>query len=286
MNEELKKIFEDDQHDLRTLPPDRIERDRERRKRVKEILENGGAEEGIDYIHAAIVFQHGEALEDWWQAYLLSVKAVQLGFKPKWLAAVALDRWLIRQGKLLKYGNQVIPFGKVYRIPKIDPKTTDAEREDWDIPTLAELLSFTNLRGFMKYDVVSTLAIDNLRIKVIKLERHPVHHPLPTGRPCGKTEDMHIIYENTYGWQWIEDESGSFLLGWLLIPDVPEIAHAIADEGVISIEKVIMNNQSCIQVNETEHTTIYFKASNGIWAVTGVDDNAIFEKVMWISSSS
>lgn len=279
MNEQLKKLLEEDQYDLRTLPFNRVERDRERRNKVKAIVESGGAKVGIDYIHAAVIFQHGESLEDWWKAYQFSLKGVELGFRQKWLAAVAMDRWLVRQGKPLKYGNQVIPFGGIYRIPKINPNTTDAEREEWDIPSLADLFSFRNLPGFMEYEIVDTLEISNLKVKIIRLERHPVHSPFPTGSLCGKTEDYLTIYENTYGWRWVEKEDGSFIIGWLLMPDVPEIAHAIAGEGITTIEELVINEESCIQVNDQESKTIYFRGNKGIWAVTGVDFNTVYEKV-------
>ncbi|MGM0837663.1 MAG: hypothetical protein ACQEV7_16015 [Bacillota bacterium] len=198
MNEELKQLFEEDQHDLRTMPHDRIERDRERRNKVKVIIDGGGVINGIDFIHATIIYQHEESLEDWWQAYQLSVKAVELGFTKR-LAAVAMDRWLLRQGKPLKYGNQVIPFGEVYRIPKLDPNTTDEERMKWDVPSLVELLAFRNLRGCMKYDVVGTLENENLKVNIIKLERSPAHSPYLYGIPSGTTDDSRTIFKNPYG---------------------------------------------------------------------------------------
>ena len=286
MNKKLKQIFEEDQHDLRTMPHDRIERDRERRNEVKFILDNGGATVAIDFIHATIIYQHGEVLEDWWQAYKLSVKAVELGFQPKWLAAVAMDRWLLRQGKPLKYGNQVIPFGGVYRIPPLDQNTTDEERHKWDVPSLLELFSFQNLRGFMSYDIVKTLENENLRVNVIKLERHPAHRPSLKGIPCETTSDNRIIYENSYGWKWVENSDGSFNLGWLLMPNVPELAHAVADEGTLTMEKVVLNEQSCILVKYNQSKTLYVRSSKGIWAITGLDYDNVIEKGLSLLASS
>ncbi|MCJ8007230.1 hypothetical protein ACFFF5_06965 [Lederbergia wuyishanensis] len=280
MNVKLKQLFEEDQHDLRTMPHDRIERDRERRNEVEIILDNGGATVAIDFIHAAIIYQHGEALEDWWQAYKLSVKAIKLGFQPKMLAAVAMDRWLLRQGKPLKYGNQVIPFGGVYRIPQLDQNTTDEERHKWDVPSLKELFSFQNLRGFMGYEIVSTLENTNLKVNVIKLERHPAHSPPLKGIPCETTSDNRIIYENSYGWKWVEDCNGSFRLGWLLMPDVPELAHTVADEGTLTMEKVVLNGQSCILVKYNQSITLYVRSSKGIWAITGVDYKNVIDKAL------
>ncbi|MFC4322012.1 hypothetical protein [Litchfieldia salsa] len=286
MNDELKQLFEEDQHDLRKMPHDRKKRDRDRRNRVKTIIDTGGATVAIDFIHAAIIFQHGEALEDWWHSYQLSLKAVELGFQPKWLAAVALDRWLLRQGKPLKYGNQVIPFGGVYRIPELDPNTTDEEREKWDVPSFFELYSFDKLRGFMKYDFIDTLENENLKVNIIKLERPPAHSPSLTGTRCGKTEDNRVIFENPYGWKWIEDSAGSFDLGWLLIPHVPVIAHIVATEGDASIERVTLNGYSCILVIFNNSKTLYFRTRKGIWALTGMDYNNITKKALIIQSCS
>jgi hypothetical protein len=162
LNEILKQLLEEDQHDLKTMPIDKVERDRERRKDVLRILNSGGAAAAIDYIHAAVIFQHGETLEDWWQAYILGVKAIDLGFRPKWVAAVAMDRWLLHKGKPLKYGNQVIPFGGIYRIPPLEQNTSDEDRHLWNCPSLLELFSFKNLRGFMAYEGVSTLKNEDL----------------------------------------------------------------------------------------------------------------------------
>ena len=276
----LKQIFEEDQHDLRTMPDNRIVRDRQRRDKVKVLLESGTAKVGIDFIHAAIIYQHGEELEDYWQAYKLCIKAVELGFQPKWLAAVAMDRYLLYQGKPLKYGNQVIPFGGVYRIPQVDQNTTDEERQNWDIPSLVELFSFQNLRGFMSYDIIGTLRNENLKVNVIKLERHPAHSPTPHGIRCETNFDKGTVYENTYGWKWVEGSDGSFQIGWLLMPDVPVLAHAVADDGILVIEEVLLSEQSCILVKYNQSNTLYVRDCNGIWAITGEDYGDVMEKAI------
>jgi hypothetical protein len=280
LNEELQQLFEEDQQDLRAMPYNRIERDRKRRNRVKLIIDGGGATFGIDFIHAAIIYQHGESLEDWWQAYQLSLKAVELGFQPKWLAAVALDRWLLRQGKPIKYGNQVIPFGGVYRIPKLDQNTTDEDRAKWDIPSLSELYSFENLRGFIKYDVIDTLENGSLKVSIIKLERPPAHSPSLNGIHCGRTNDNRKIFENPYEWKWVENSDGSFDFGWLLMPNVPVIAHTVAGEGKATFEKEELNGHSCILVNFNESKTLYFKKAEGVWSITGLDYNDVINKAL------
>jgi hypothetical protein len=55
------------------------ERDAQRRRRVSELLAQGGVSAPDDYFHAALIFQHGETLEDIWQARELVRKAAELG---------------------------------------------------------------------------------------------------------------------------------------------------------------------------------------------------------------
>ncbi len=62
-NKELLALFEEDQEDRGgEMPADLLERDRERRRRVQELIELAALREPADYFHAAMVFQHGETL--------------------------------------------------------------------------------------------------------------------------------------------------------------------------------------------------------------------------------
>ncbi len=124
------------------------ERDAQRRQRVSELLAQGGRSAPDDYFHAALIFQHGETLEDIWQAHELARKAAELGATQSmgskdshWLAAAALDRWLMYQGKPQKYGTQFVPDGKCWRLWDVDADTTDAERLANYVPALQEQLT-------------------------------------------------------------------------------------------------------------------------------------------------
>ena len=154
MNQELHDMFVADQTERRgDMAYDTPEywqlreRDARRRQRVSELLAQGGVSAPDDYFHAALIFQHGETLEDIWQAHELARKAAELGatqsmgYKDsRWLAAAALDRWLMYQGKPQKYGTQFVPDGKRYRLWDVDPTTTDAERAVNHVPSLQEQL--------------------------------------------------------------------------------------------------------------------------------------------------
>src|ERR1700694_3121793 len=141
MNQELRDLFVIDQSeprgDIGYDTPEywqMRERDAQRRQRVSELLAQGEVSAPDDYFHAALIFQHGETLEDIWQAHELASSAAEMGatqsmgYKDsRWLAAAALDRWLMYQGKPQKYGTQFVSDGKRWRLWDVDPTTTDNE---------------------------------------------------------------------------------------------------------------------------------------------------------------
>ena len=141
MNQELRRIFEEDQHDRTSglMAEGVVERDADRRRRVRLLIEAGGLVEPADYYHAAMVFQHGIELADYWRAHELALKAAGLGYRPaRWLAAAAYDRWLMNQGRPQKYGTQYRATAWNWVLWDVDPETTDEERSRWDVPPLAE----------------------------------------------------------------------------------------------------------------------------------------------------
>ena len=147
MSSEFQDLFRADQED-RTNHPDYgtaeywllRARDAERRKRLEFIIESGGLKEPEDYYHAAWILNHGESVEEIWEAHILAKEAVELGLRrARWLAAATYDRWLMYQGKPQKYGTQIVPDGKRQRVWDVEPATSDAERAEWDVPSLSEM---------------------------------------------------------------------------------------------------------------------------------------------------
>jgi hypothetical protein len=147
MNGELQALFRADQ-DERTNHPSYGTpeywalrgQDTERRKLLQSIVESGGLKEPEDYYYAAWILNHGESVEEIWQAHILAKEAAELGFRQaRWLAAATNDRWLMYQGKAQKYGTQIVPDGKRQRVWDVEPATSDAERAEWDVPSLAEM---------------------------------------------------------------------------------------------------------------------------------------------------
>jgi hypothetical protein len=146
LNPELERLYQEDQGDRAgnlesTDWKEMAKRDAERRTRVLAIVEKGGAKEAADYIHAAMVFQHGTEPADYDQANQWAAKAVELDPDypgARWLAAASKDRYLMWSGKPQLYGTQ---FKKDKEGPwylwQVDPAVTDEERAKWDVPPLA-----------------------------------------------------------------------------------------------------------------------------------------------------
>src|SRR5437588_9898764 len=149
MNSELQALYEQDQADRSAFEQldheqlqEVLQRDRARRQRVKELVGSKALQDPEDYFHAAMVFQHGEALDDFWQAHVLARRGMELGHPNcRWLTAAAYDRWLMNQRKPQKYGTQYTSRdNEPYRLWDVDPTTTDEERAAMNVPPLAEAL--------------------------------------------------------------------------------------------------------------------------------------------------
>lgn len=146
LNPDLERLYQEDQADrasnLDSTDWKALEQhDADRRKRVLEIMEKGGAKEAGDYVHAAMVYQHGTKPEDYDRANQWATKAVELDPDypgARWLAAASKDRYLMWSGKPQLYGTQFRrdKDGPWY-LWEVDPSITDEERAKWDVPPLA-----------------------------------------------------------------------------------------------------------------------------------------------------
>jgi tetratricopeptide (TPR) repeat protein len=116
-------------------------RDVARRKRAAEIVAAGGAKVAADYIHASMIFQHGDSVAEYQEANRLALAAVELDPKNKsarWLAAATEDRALMNQGKPQKYATQFRKEQGKWVLYPVDPSITDAQRAEWNCPSLAD----------------------------------------------------------------------------------------------------------------------------------------------------
>lgn len=120
-SQELQRLYNEDQADYRKeisehpgrpLDLKRAEEmsvnDLKRRKRVGEILGEGCLQTAEDYAAAAIIYQHGNAPDHYFQAIVFSSKAVALGnTQEKGVVAEAVDRYLVKTGNKQLFGTEL-----------------------------------------------------------------------------------------------------------------------------------------------------------------------------------
>ncbi len=114
-------------------------RDDERRARVLVIMHEGGARVAVDYLHAAMVLQHGDGPEDYASAHAWALRAVELAptdARARWLAVATKDRYLMSTGKPQWYGTQFRKNDGRWTLYDVDASIKDEDRLKWNAPPL------------------------------------------------------------------------------------------------------------------------------------------------------
>jgi hypothetical protein len=151
---ELRAMYEADQASRVSRPDDPLEMtDKDRRRRVMELLSRGAVVTAEDKYHAAVILQHtplrfcgGELAssspENYYLAHLLARESLNMGHEgAREMVAKTLDRFLLFTEGQQKYGTQrtVDPKTGKETLAPIDPGTTDEERAELGVPPLEEL---------------------------------------------------------------------------------------------------------------------------------------------------
>jgi len=128
-------------------------RDAVRRKRTRVLLDAGELRAGADFRRAAVVFQHGDAADDFLVAHTLALVALAMGdTEARWIAAATLDRYLTTIGKPQIYGTQ-FDNQLALREPYNRALILDDLRKALNVPPLAEQLDhLPAARGASKKD--------------------------------------------------------------------------------------------------------------------------------------
>ncbi|HWI60569.1 MAG TPA: hypothetical protein VNT75_01885 [Symbiobacteriaceae bacterium] len=282
MNQELREIFEADQKDRanKGLHADYVERDRARRRRVQELAAAGELTTGEEYAMAAIVCQHGDTPDDYWQAHLLAQKAVELGETGiSWLVAAGLDRHLVRQGKPARYGTQTVRMAGIYRVPRLDPATTDEERAALGIPPLAAILAQDRSPGRPPVTLVGSLEVPGLQVNVLSLPRPLTWHceMLPDREATGLSTTSGLpVWRNVQGWHWTETPEGELALGWYDLPWAPVIGHM---EAQIPSAELLAGDGGIWVRADGPYWTFYNAKGERVWAVTGLSRSEIRQQM-------
>jgi hypothetical protein len=148
-NADLAKLEVADQAD-RTPGTNKIDwnvvgkRDATRRSEALQLLVAGEIRTAEDFFNAALIFQHGDSVQDTQLALALATTATRMNPSnqdAEALMAQAWDRIMVRNGKPQWYGTQFVrskATGKWELYPTDPNVVTDAQRQAMGLPTLAE----------------------------------------------------------------------------------------------------------------------------------------------------
>jgi len=132
--------------------------DKEREKRVYEMIDAGLIKTGKDYYNSAMIFQHGNDIKASSMAVQQMRKAIELDSTiNKWLLAAAIDRDLMRKNKPQIYGTQYVKIRedtKWTRYTIDSTQVTDEQRKEFNVETLAEQIEkerIMNLNPISEY---------------------------------------------------------------------------------------------------------------------------------------
>lgn len=122
-------------------------RDESRRKRVGEIFGEGCFSKAEDYSAAALVFQHGDAPDHFFQTYVWAKRAVELGDpSQKRVMAMGIDRYLVNIGRKQLFGTQATKpdtrAGTCWCLQAVQPGFPEALRKKYAGKSYAEALAW------------------------------------------------------------------------------------------------------------------------------------------------
>jgi len=141
-SKELQEIVKADQDDRQKIPlsQDVISRDIARRMRVGEIFGEGCFKSAADFSAAALVYQHGSVSDHFFQTFIWSKRAVELGdVSQKVLMAWGLDRYLVNLGKKQLFASQFYQFnGGCWCLQPVEESFPDKKRIEYTKHPLAD----------------------------------------------------------------------------------------------------------------------------------------------------
>lgn len=151
-SEELQKIVQADQKNrddwFKLSPQQQLAMaitDRERRQRVGAIFGEGCFKSSKDYAAAALIFQHGDQPDHYFQTFLWSKRAYELGDKTqKRMMALGIYRYLVKSGyKQLFGGNASKDIGgKCYCLDPVEPSFPESKRVEYMGTNLVQQLAW------------------------------------------------------------------------------------------------------------------------------------------------
>ena len=148
-SQELRTLVKEDQDDrtasidwVRVLP-----RDEARRKRIGEIFGEGCFKTAEDYAAAALVYQHGNIPDHFFQTYIWAKRAVELGDpSQKRLMAMGIDRYLVNIGHKQLFATQASKpsMNDCWCLEEVEKSFPEKKRVELAQKSLAEMLQWVD----------------------------------------------------------------------------------------------------------------------------------------------
>lgn len=116
-------------------------RDLIRRQRVGEIFGAGCFHNSSDYMAVALIYQHGDTSDHYYQAFIWAKRASELGdTSGKGFSALAIDRYLISIGKKQLFGSQYqkIPPSQCFCMQPVEKSFPDDYRKEYSGRSLSD----------------------------------------------------------------------------------------------------------------------------------------------------
>ena len=136
-SKEIQEIVQADQADrdnfaAKPLPSDIDERDTARRQRIASIFAEGCFQSADDYSASALVFQHGNMSDHYFQTFLWSKKAVELGdTSKKRRMALGLDRYLVAIGHKQLFASQAYKTDSCWCLQPVESSFLESMRQEY-----------------------------------------------------------------------------------------------------------------------------------------------------------
>lgn len=199
-NHELQKMYDEDQKARSSSNIDWFilsKQDKEREKRVYEMIDAGLIKTGKDYYNSAMIFQHGNSLKASDMAVKQMRKAIELDSTiNKWLLAAAIDRDLMRKNKPQIYGTQYVKDRddtKWTRYTIDSTQVTDEQRKEFNVETLAEQIEKERIMN------LSTISEFYFKSNSIKQTLDLIHSEISKG--INSTYDVTENGLNSFGYE-------------------------------------------------------------------------------------
>lgn len=134
---EIVKADQDERQNWQNKAPEEMmkvaDRDVSRRKRIGEIFGEGCFSKAEDYAAAALVYQHGDVPDHFYQTFIWSKRGIELGDKSQErMMALGIDRYLVNVGQKQLFGSQATKpsESKCWCLQKIEKSFPDKRRSE------------------------------------------------------------------------------------------------------------------------------------------------------------